>query len=81
MIVMGARGWNPDGRLHPIRLMIVMPRKYFSQAQLNGTDARTCQSMTNHYIFCGRDNAEEFAALLSAIYDLATELIPSYEGG
>jgi hypothetical protein len=31
--------------------------------------------------FCGRDNAEEFAALLSAIYDLASELIPSYEGG
>jgi hypothetical protein len=31
--------------------------------------------------FCGRDNAEEFAALLSAIYDLAAELIPSYEGG
>jgi hypothetical protein len=31
--------------------------------------------------FCGRDNAEEFATLLSAIYDLAAELIPSYEGG
>jgi hypothetical protein len=31
--------------------------------------------------FCGRDGAEEFAALLSAIYDLASELIPSYEGG
>jgi hypothetical protein len=31
--------------------------------------------------FCGRDDMEEFAALLSAIYDLAAELIPSYEGG
>jgi hypothetical protein len=31
--------------------------------------------------FCGRDNVEEFAALLSAIYDLAAELIQSYEGG
>ena len=31
--------------------------------------------------FCGRGNAEEFAALLSAIYDMASELIPSYEGG
>jgi hypothetical protein len=31
--------------------------------------------------FCGRSNMEEFAALLSAIYDLAAELIPSYEGG
>lgn len=31
--------------------------------------------------FCGRADAEEFAALLSVIYDLAAELIPSYEGG
>lgn len=31
--------------------------------------------------FCGRSNMEEFTALLSAIYDLAAELIPSYEGG
>lgn len=31
--------------------------------------------------FCGRANAQEFAAVLSAIYDLAAELIPSYEGG
>jgi len=31
--------------------------------------------------FCGRDDAQEFAALLTAIYDLAAELIPSYEGG
>jgi hypothetical protein len=31
--------------------------------------------------FCGRQHMEEFTALLSAIYDLAAELIPSYEGG
>lgn len=31
--------------------------------------------------FCGRSDMEEFAGLLSAIYDLAVELIPSYEGG
>lgn len=31
--------------------------------------------------FCGRSDMEEFALLLSAIYDLASELIPSYEGG
>jgi hypothetical protein len=31
--------------------------------------------------FCGRDDAEEFAALLSALYGLAADLIPSYEGG
>lgn len=31
--------------------------------------------------FCGRDDVQGFAALLSAIYDLAAELIPSYEGG
>lgn len=31
--------------------------------------------------FCGRSDVEEFTALLSAIYDLAAELIPSYEGG
>lgn len=31
--------------------------------------------------FCGRAHMEEFVALLSAIYDLASELIPSYEGG
>lgn len=31
--------------------------------------------------FCGRSDMEEFTALLSAIYDLAAELIPSYEGG
>lgn len=31
--------------------------------------------------FCGRVDVVEFAALLSAIYDLAAELIPSYEGG
>lgn len=31
--------------------------------------------------FCGRTDVEEFAALLSAIYDLAADLIPSYEGG
>lgn len=31
--------------------------------------------------FCGRSSMEEFTALLPAIYDLAAELIPSYEGG
>jgi hypothetical protein len=31
--------------------------------------------------FCGRGHMEEFTALLSAIYDLASEMIPSYEGG
>lgn len=31
--------------------------------------------------FCGRGDAEEFAQLLTAIYNLAAELIPSYEGG
>lgn len=31
--------------------------------------------------FCGRSDVEEFAKLLSAIYDLAAELTPSYEGG
>lgn len=31
--------------------------------------------------FCGRAHMEEFAALLSGIYDMASELIPSYEGG
>lgn len=31
--------------------------------------------------FCGRSDIEEFADLLSAVYDLAAELIPSYEGG
>lgn len=31
--------------------------------------------------FCGRADMEEFTALLSAVYDLAAELIPSYEGG
>lgn len=31
--------------------------------------------------FCSRSGMEEFASLLSAIYDLAAELIPSYEGG
>lgn len=30
--------------------------------------------------FCGRSNMEELTTLLSAIYDLAAELIPSYEG-
>lgn len=30
--------------------------------------------------FCGRQHMEEFSELLSAIYDLAAELIPSYEG-
>lgn len=29
--------------------------------------------------FCGRSDMEEFAKVLSAIYDLAAELIPSYE--
>lgn len=31
--------------------------------------------------FCGRGAMEEFTTLLSGIYDLAAELIPSYEGG
>lgn len=31
--------------------------------------------------FCGRSDMGEFAKALSAIYDLAAELIPSYEGG
>jgi hypothetical protein len=31
--------------------------------------------------FCGRSNVEEFAQVLTAIYDLAKELIPNYEGG
>lgn len=31
--------------------------------------------------FCGRADMEEFSALLSAVYDLAAELILSYEGG
>ena len=31
--------------------------------------------------FCARADAQEFASVLSAIYDLAAELIPSYEGG
>lgn len=31
--------------------------------------------------FCGRSNIEKFAEVLSAIYGLAAELIPSYEGG
>lgn len=31
--------------------------------------------------FCGRSDIEEVAKVLSAIYDLAAELIPSYEGG
>lgn len=31
--------------------------------------------------FCSRSGMEEFTMLLSAIYDLAAELIPSYEGG
>lgn len=30
--------------------------------------------------FCGRSDVKEFSTLLSAIYDLAAELIPSYEG-
>lgn len=30
--------------------------------------------------FCGRSSMEEFTALLLAIYSLAAELIPSYEG-
>jgi hypothetical protein len=31
--------------------------------------------------FCGRSDMEEFTTLLLAIYDLAAELIPHYEGG
>lgn len=31
--------------------------------------------------FCGRGDMQEFAALISAIYGLAAELIPGYEGG
>lgn len=31
--------------------------------------------------FCGRSDMQEFTSLLSAIYGLAAELIPSYEGG
>jgi hypothetical protein len=31
--------------------------------------------------FCGRQHMEEFGALLSAIYNMAAEMIPSYEGG
>lgn len=31
--------------------------------------------------FCGREDVEEFAAILTALYDLASELIEGYEGG
>lgn len=31
--------------------------------------------------FCGRSDMEKFGRLLAAIYDLASEFIPSYEGG
>lgn len=31
--------------------------------------------------FCSRSYMEEFQCVLSAIYDLAAEVIPSYEGG
>jgi hypothetical protein len=78
----GTRIYNRDGyesSPDPVE------HRSLAQAVLSGSIKWDgCSNMTiddEPLHFCGRSDVEEFATVLSAIYDVAAELIPSYEGG
>lgn len=78
----GARVYNRDGyqsSLDPVEDRSLAQVFLSGSIKWDGCSDMTIDDEPLH--FCGRSNAEEFAALLEAIYDLAAELIPSYESG
>lgn len=78
----GARVYNRDGYTSspdPVEDRAAAQVAISGSIKWDGCSDITIDDEPLH--FCGRSNMEEFAAVLSAIYDLAAELIPSYEGG
>lgn len=78
----GARVYNRDGYTSspdPVEDRDAAQVVLSGSIKWDGCSDLTIEDEPLH--LCGRVAAEEFAALLSAVYDVAAELIPSYDGG
>jgi hypothetical protein len=77
----GTRMYNRDGyKSSPDPVELRSEAQVFLSGSIKWDGCADISVEDDPLHFCGRSDMEEFIAVLSAIYDLAAELIPAYDG-